>query len=295
MKKLLFLLLIFLLLFYFSQKWTVSQNGQSQDAGQKLSEVLKTPEQNLLHEEGSRVKERIKAPEGFERMTTEEGSFGDYLQNLPLKPHGARVRYFNGEEKTKNVYAAVVDMEIGSQDLQQCADAVMRLRAEYLYKQEEYEKIHFNFVNGFFADYGKWMEGNRIVVAGNQVSWVKRTGYSNDYESFRKYLDMVFAYAGTASLAKELDPVTVGEMEIGDVFIQGGSPGHCVIVVDMAEDKKTGKKLFLLAQSYMPAQDIQILINPSNEKIGPWYDLDFGETLITPEWQFHKNDLKRFK
>jgi hypothetical protein len=29
---------------------------------------------------------------------------------------------------------------------------------------------------------------------------------------------------------------------------------------------------FLLAQkSYMPAQDIHILVNPSNDKLGPWY------------------------
>ena len=46
-------------------------------------------------------------------------------------------------------------------------------------------------------------------------------------------------------------------MQIGDVLIQGGSPGHAVIVVDMAENPATGEKLYLLAQSYMPAQDIQ--------------------------------------
>ena len=55
---------------------------------------------------------------------------------------------------------------------------------------------------------------------------------------------MVFAYAGTASLAKELNPTAVQEMKIGDVFIVGGSPGHCVIVVDMAENRSTGEKSF---------------------------------------------------
>ena len=52
-----------------------------------------------------------------------------------------------------------------------------------------------------------------------------------------------------------VSPVT--SMQIGDVLIQGGSPGHAVIVVDMAENPATGEKLYLLAQSYMPAQDIQ--------------------------------------
>jgi len=83
-------------------------------------------------------------------------------------------------------------------------------------------------------------------------------------------------------------------MQIGDVFIQGGSPGHCVIVVDMAHDPKTGEKIFILAQSYMPAQDIQILKNPSNAAISPWYSVDFGDVLKTPEWTFTKGDLKRF-
>ena len=45
----------------------------------------------------------------------------------------------------------------------------------------------------------------------------------------------------------------LSEMQIGDVFIRGGSPGHCVIVVDMAVHQETGEKLFMLAQSYMPA------------------------------------------
>ena len=40
-------------------------------------------------------------------------------------------------------------------------------------------------------------------------------------------------------------------------------PGHVVLIVDMAENDK-GEKIFMLAQSYMPAQQTQILINPSD-------------------------------
>jgi hypothetical protein len=96
------------------------------------------------------------------------------------------------------------------------------------------------------------------------------------------------------SLSKEMKPVMIEDMEIGDVFIQGGSPGHCVIVVDMAMHAQTGEKLFLLAQSYMPAQDIHILKNPQDPQISPWYSIKFGDTLITPEWTFKRTDLKRF-
>jgi len=84
-------------------------------------------------------------------------------------------------------------------------------------------------------------------------------------------------------------------MKIGDVFLKGEDPGHCVIVVDMAENLTNGEKLFMIAQSYMPAQDIHILKNLSNKEISPWYRLNFGESLNTPEWRFNKNQLVRFQ
>ncbi|MBM7583176.1 hypothetical protein JOD02_002054 [Caldicoprobacter guelmensis] len=248
----------------------------------------------IINPSGNTIEERIKPPEGFERVKVEEGSFAHYLRTLPLKPHGSKVKYYDGREKAHNVYEAVIDMDIGKKDLQQCADAVIRLRAEYLYKQKEYDRIHFNFTNGFNAEFVKWIHGYRIVVTGNKANWVKTSGYSDDYNTFRRYLDTVFSYAGTLSLSKEMKPVMIEDMEIGDVFIQGGSPGHCVIVVDMAMHPENGEKLFLLAQSYMPAQDIHILKNPQDPQISPWYSIKFGDTLITPEWTFKKTDLKRF-
>ena len=96
------------------------------------------------------------------------------------------------------------------------------------------------------------------------------------------------------SLSQELKTVSINNLAVGDIFIQGGSPGQAVIVVDMAMNKNSGEKIFLLAQSYMPAQEIQILQNPSNKNLSPWYSTDFGNVLQTPEWTFKKADLKRF-
>ena len=249
---------------------------------------------NLINEDGKIISERIDVPEGYERIAAEEGSFGDYLRSLPLKPHGSPVLYYNGDIKPADVHVAVLDIDVGDRDLQQCADAAMRLRAEYLYSKGQYEAIHFNFTNGFRADYSKWMQGNRVAISGNKTSWVKKTNQSSDYQSFRKYLDIVFAYAGTASLVKELNTENIKDMQIGDVFIKGGSPGHCVIIVDMAKNKETGEKLFLLAQGYMPAQDIHILKNPVNDEGNPWYALKGGGDLNTPEWDFSAEQLMRF-
>lgn len=205
------------------------------------------------------------------------------------------VKYYNGDEKPNKVAAAVLDMDVGTKDLQQCADAVMRLRAEYLYKTKQYNLLHFNFTNGFNAEYIKWRNKQRISVKSNKATWVNTNKESESYQSFREYLDKVFTYAGTASLVKELKPVSLKDMQIGDVFIKGGSPGHAVIVVDMAINSKTNKKSFMIAQSYMPAQDIHVLINKNDLTISPWYELDgSAEQIYTPEWTFGKDELRRF-
>ena len=249
----------------------------------------------IINEEGVTICERINEPKGFTRIEVEEDSFAYYLQNLYLKPHDSKVLYYNGAVKENHgVYEAVVNIDIGKKDLQQCADAIMRLRGEYLYNRGDYDKIHFNLTNGFRVDYNKWIKGYRVMVEGNKTYWSKKTEESNSYEDFRNYMELIFTYAGTLSLAQELEPVELSKMEIGDIFIQGGSPGHAVIVVDMAINQETGKKVYMLAQSYMPAQDIQILVNPKDKTISPWYVLDDSPQIITPEWSFDKTDLMRF-
>jgi len=195
-----------------------------------------------------------------------------------LKPHGSLVTYYNGATKSaRGVYAAVVDQAISARDLQQCADAVMRLRGEYLYEQKRYRDIHFNFLSD-----------------GKPRYFLDRADASRSYKSFLKYMDYIFAYANTGSLHKELQAVAWEDMEIGDVLIVTGRPyGHAVTGVDMAENTE-GEKLYMLAQSYMPAQETQILINPNESEISPWYRASDAGQVFTPEWTFTKNDLRRF-
>ncbi|WP_188502047.1 DUF4846 domain-containing protein [Pontibacter amylolyticus] len=249
----------------------------------------------LVNPVGKTIAERFSPPNGYSRVMQSQNSYGAYLQHFKLKPHGAQVHYYNGEVKTNDgIYDAVLAIDVGNRDLQQCADAVMRLRAEYLYGQEQYDAIHFNFTSGFRADYSKWQQGYRVIVKGNNCSWVKKAAPSTAYASFKEYLQVVFAYAGTLSLEKEMKAVSMDDLQVGDVFIKGGSPGHAVIVMDVAVQEQTGEKLFLLAQSYMPAQEIHILKNPTNPGISPWYSTNFKGPLITPEWTFQKSHLKRF-
>jgi hypothetical protein len=83
-------------------------------------------------------------------------------------------------------------------------------------------------------------------------------------------------------------------MQIGDVFIKGGFPGHAVLVADMAEDAATGEKRFLLLQSYMPAQDIHVLKNPAAPDGSPWYPASSDGDFVTPEWTFPSGALRRW-
>ena len=264
----------------------------SADLPSKIFDNQGTGINNLVNKEGMTVKDRYLPVEGYVRAEYEDGSFAEFLRNQKLKPYGEKVLYYDGRKKPSNgIYDSVFDVDIGNRDLHQCADAIMLLRAEYLYSLGLYDKISFNFVSGFKAEYRKWMDGYRIRVNGNDAEYYKAAESSNTYEDFRKYMDMVFAYSGILSLEKELESVSIKNMNIGDVFIVGGSPGHAVIVVDMAVNSD-GEKIFLLAQSYMPAQQTQILINPMDEDISPWYSLKRKEKLVTPQWTFDLDMLK---
>jgi hypothetical protein len=248
---------------------------------------------SIFNAEGTTVSRRFSPPPGYERMAMPEQSFGYYLQHFPLLPHGTDVLFFNGKKKPKDVHAAVLDIDVGTKDLQQCADAIMRLYAEHLFEKKQFDEIGFHFTNGFYCDYVSWRNGKRIQVDGNKTKWVQRSSYSDTWETFRSYMEFVFIYAGTISMSKELTAVDYKHLEPGHVFVQGGSPGHAVVVVDCAVNDR-GEKMYLLAQSYMPAQSIHVLKNLNDPEISPWYKLNENETIYTPEWTFYPHDLKRF-
>jgi hypothetical protein len=210
---------------------------------------------------------RFKAPVGYTQVKPPAGSFGEWLQSLPLKPAGTHTLTYDGHIAATDPYtAAVVDISVGHQDLQQCADAVMRLRGEYLYHKKDYAAISFKFESGFKCDYLHYANGYRY----RNDKWVLLAKKDYSYPTFMRYMTLVFVYAGTLSLEKELLPLTnTSELKTGDVFIHGGSPGHCFIVMDVVEDS-AHQKQFLLAQSFMPAQNIQLLQADGL----PWFSLN---------------------
>ncbi len=214
----------------------------------------------------------IPLPEGYQRTKYSPDSFAAWLRNINLKKDKT-VYKFNGTSKNnQTAQFAVLNVSVGKQNLQQCADAVMRLRAEYLFSKKEYNNI--------------------IFTDNNNTSYHFSQPYTRNH--FDAYLLQVFGMCGTASLAKQLKPnIKMEDIEPGDVLIRGGFPGHAVIAMDVAINQK-GKKVYLLAQSYMPAQDIHVFLNPSNTTLSPWYEVNDKTIIETPEYTFTKFELKRW-
>lgn len=251
---------------------------------------------SIINPIGQSLEKRINEPDGYTRTPINQNSFAEFLRSFPLKPATDPLKLYNGSIKpNQNLHAAILNIDVGDSDLQQCADAIMRLKCEYHFSREEYNEIGFNFTNGMPFPYSKWRNGERVRISGNDTRWVSGTA-DESYRAFRKYLNMLFTYAGTWSLEKEMKKKSWESLAIGDVIIHGGSPGHAVIVMDVAVHDQSGEKIFLLAQSYMPAQDIHIVKNLVNEELSPWYEIPTeGSELLTASWTFDYDELRGFE
>lgn len=245
------------------------------------------------------IETKFLPPVGYERIYNDE--YSKFLRQHPLKNDNI-VYYSNGKRKyykinNKNIWAAVFDYDIGKRDLHQCADAAIYLRAAYHYSKgpKFYDRLSYSFTNGYLTTYNDWLNGEKINLIQNGTDVLITYGdkREDNYISFRKWLDLLFTYAGTWSINEyDLDPVSINDMKPGDVFVEGGFPGHAVTVVDVAVNPNN-EKVFMLAQSFMPAQEQHVLLNPKDNSV--WYKLGGSNIFYTPEYTFESNQLKRFK
>ncbi|QEC69566.1 hypothetical protein FRZ67_20500 [Panacibacter ginsenosidivorans] len=223
----------------------------------------------------------IPLPEGYKRVTMPDASFGAWLQKIKLRKNNT-VYLYNGQPKPdQTLHYAVLDFSTGNKDLQQCADAIMRLRAEYYFSRNEYSKINFKSANKNF----------------NFQDWLYRINNpeQDKHNLMLQFMQDVFINCGTYTVDEMTGNIAMKEMQPGDILVKAGSPGHAMVVADVAVNEITGKKIYLLAQGYMPAQDMHIVINPNNKKLSPWYEVDKHSKVITPGWIFEENQLKRWK
>lgn len=209
------------------------------------------------------------------------GSWQWFLRHLPVR-QGAVVDYRGNVISHQKKAAAIIDYDIGNKDLQQCADAIIRLRAEYLFAAGRYNEIAFLFTSGQSFAFRDYCKGIRPILSRNKITFqATATPSSTTQAALRKYLDIVYTYAGTISLSKQLQPTQ--KLSIGTVILKPGSPGHCCIVMDEITTG-SGENRYKLAESFMPAQSIYVLKNRDDGTM--WHRIQPGRPLYTASYDF---------
>ncbi len=251
---------------------------------------------DLIHEKGDSVSARVKTPSGFDRVVYTKGTFQEFIQNYPLKPFGSKViNYDKTEYFYQSGHVGVLDLSVPKNGLQQCADALIRLRSEYLWKTNQQSKIGFEFTSGHYCSWKKYAEGYRPKVKGNKVTFHKTAAKDDSKKNFYKFLNLIYMYSGTLSLYNELPKIKKKEdLKVGDMLVYPGTPGHIIMIVDEVKNDSADKR-FILAQGNTPAQSVHMLKNPNDAEFTPWYELEIGAYVEVPGYYFNKAKFIRFK
>ncbi|MCA9566462.1 MAG: hypothetical protein KC656_01425 [Myxococcales bacterium] len=223
---------------------------------------------------GTPIPAAFPPPPGAERVDPD--AFGTWLRTLEVLEVDRPVRTYKGGEVGHR--ARVIDLPLVPGDLQQCADSAIRLRAQWLHDRGE--PVMFHATSGDPMPWSRWEGGERPYVVGNHLAW--KPGTKGGWEA---YLAAVFMWAGTLSLSAH-DTVAVDRAPVpGDLLVKPGSPGHAVVLLDVAT---AGDRTWVLVgEGYMPAQDFHVELGPD----AGWWPWDGGVTLS--HWDLHGEAVHR--
>jgi hypothetical protein len=243
------------------------------------------------------LSQRLPAPSGFERAPVQPRSFAAWLRDLPVWRDRTDVHSWRGRSLQVRS-PAVIALDTGRGDLQQCADSILRLHAEYRWHRGQRQQLAYHLTSGDRISWHDWLAGERLLVDGSRVERTVGAARAADHRSFRAWLQQLFIYAGTRSLRYDTAPVPPQQpAPAGDILVDPGSPGHAVIVLDVAENAD-GRRLALIGQGFMPAQELHVISgNAANAADGIWFELpSAGGELRVPSWPapFTRSDLRRF-
>ncbi len=252
--------------------------------------------EQYINKQGKTIKERVRLPEGYKRVTYPKGSFQEYLRHYNLKEFGTKIiNYDNTEYYWQYGHIGILDISVPKNGLQQCADALIRIRSEYLWANNRKDEIGFNFTSGHYCSWLKYAEGYRPRVKGNNVTFYKTASKDHSKTNFYRYLNLIYIYSGTLSLYNELPKIdSAKDLKLGDMLIKGGAPGHVAMICDEAVNAN-GDKLFLLFQGNTPAQSVHLVKNLEIPKISPWYHLEKDKEITVSNYIFDSSKFVRFK
>ena len=227
---------------------------------------------------------RFPTPPRYQRIALQRGSFGEWLRGLPLAAPGTPVLNNSGEAAfaaDDDYVAAVLAIDVGAGDLQQSADAVVRLHGEWLWASEKRDAIGYRSSTKLDMPFSRWQKGQRLLASGPNVFWVVKTKPREPtYSDFRQYIDAVMLWSNNVSLAARATHVEdPAQLTAGDFFVQSRGKGHAILVLDVAQ-KPSGERVALLGQALQsPAQSIHVL------RLGhetAWFSLRPPNPVLTP-------------
>ena len=207
----------------------------------------------------------------------QDDAFYKFLCSLPRKKRMAEIKNYKGEDAGMSYYKyCVIDFPLLS-PVEQCADICMHLRAEYFFRQKQYDKIHFHDVGG--KDH-------------------KYTGGASR-QALNAYLKKIYNISNTASMYAEMQIVpSLSDIRPGDVLIypaKGNKLGHVVMVSEVAQDAK-GDIYFQVMQGFTPACELHIVKNNDISGNSPWFKLDpNADAIKIDNFTFGKDQLRRWK
>jgi len=223
-------------------------------------------------EGGQTLATAIPTPAGYTRVRTDAGSYGRFLQTLPVKKD-KRILAFNGNLINDFNVFGVADLPLlFHQDLEQCADFAMRLWAEYHQRAHALNHLYLFDYNG------------------------KRKAFASSGKSYLDFLRTSFANANSYSLKRGCAPVpSAAALVPGDMLVQNqdGGIGHVSVILDIAEAE--GKpRLYLIGFSFMPAQEFHIEKAQGDKGREGWFTLEGYQRFLMEILPFGPPVLRRF-
>ena len=250
---------------------------------------------SFINRDSLSILSRVNVPIGYKRVAYQNGSFQEYLRNYKLKSFGSKiVNYDDSEYYWQKGHVGILEIPVPKNGLQQCADALIRIRSEYLWENNRKDEIGFNFTSGHYCSWDNYAKGYRPKINGNKVTFNKTATANHTKENFYNYLNLIYTYSGTLSLCNELKSIDDSDLQIGDMLIKGGSPGHVVMICDEVINDE-GEKLFLLFQGNTPAQSVHLVKNLEDSNKSPWYELKEDEVISVSNYTFSRSKFVRFK
>lgn len=236
----------------------------------------------------------IPTPPGWERIPAPPGSFAAWLRELPLAAPGTPVKDWRGDEVyggDDEYVKAVIAIDVGRSNLQQSADVVVRLHAEWQWSLGRRDQEYVSATKDPLP-YARYAEGKRTLAQGPHLYWVKQRDPNdvNDYDAFRDFLDAAFLWINSPALRMQSEPVAADALMPGDFFVRRDKSGHTVVVLDVVT-RANGERLALLGQGIAPAMNPHVL-RPGRGTA--WFSLRPPEPLLTPYTkEFAWEELRR--